>query len=337
MGGAVVIKLKAEVAHFAGVETCGRIWLCPVCSAKIRARRGDEIAEAIGRHIANDGDAMFITATLPHVQGDALNASLDVLGKAWRFMLSGSLYQDEKETYGVLGNIRAIEVTHGHNGWHPHIHAIVVLERQFTVPDWCMWGPRLDARWARGLMRNGWNGGVLGRRLRLDFVALGRGLAAYVTKVQDGHEGRGLGNEVARADLKAGKWDSRTPMQILADFGSWGEVNDLELWQEYERATQGKSAIRWSKGLRKLLLPDVDEQTDEEIAAEDQGGDEVAMLLPCTWRQICRIPGAQSAVLDAVEAGGFEALVRLLLVFRVGIDGVMTPDEWSGLSGPVEA
>ena len=96
----------------------------------------------------------------------------------------------------------------------------------------------------------------------------------------------------------------------------------------------GKAALRWSPGLKRLLLPDVEEKTDEEIAAEEIGGEDLAVLLPSTWHRICDLPGAESAVLDAVEAGGFEGLVRVLVAYRISLDGVMTPEEWSGISGP---
>lgn len=327
VGGAAVIKVRAGVAHFANIESCGRVWLCAVCSAKIRARRGDEIAEAVGRHITGGGGAYFATATLPHEHGDALGDSLDVLTKSWRALQSTKAAMDEKERFGVLGNIKAVEITHGRNGWHPHIHAVILTVGDVGVLDLCDWFGRLDARWARALVRNGWAPGKLGYRFRLDLVnrSTAAGLAAYVTKVQD----VGLGNEIARADLKRGRKSSRTPLQILADFGTDGLAADADLWLEYEKATAGKSALRWSRGLRAQLLPDVDEQTDEEIAAEDIGGDEVAVLLPYLWYRLTEIPGADAAILDAIESDGMEGLIRTLVAYRLGVDGVLTPDEWA--------
>lgn len=327
VGGAAVVKVNEGVAHFANVESCGRVWLCAVCSAKIRARRGDEIAEAVGRHIGKGGGAYFATATLPHDQGDALRASLETLTGAWRFLTVGKLYQQEKDRFGILGMIKAVEITHGRNGWHPHIHAVILTEADVPVLDLCEWFARLDARWSRALTRHGWNPGKQGYRFRLDLVnrSTAAGLAAYVTKVQDG---AGLGNEIARADLKNGRKSSRTPFQILADFGTDGLLRDRDLWLEFEAATVGKSAIRWSRGLRALLLPELEELTDEEIAAEDIGGEEVAVLLPHLWYKIVEIPGADAAVLEAIEADGMEGLIRTLVALRLGTDGLLTPDEW---------
>ena len=57
----IAVKVGSKDGHtsagFGGLETCGRIWLCPVCAAKIRVRRGDQIAEGVARHMDNGGSA----------------------------------------------------------------------------------------------------------------------------------------------------------------------------------------------------------------------------------------------------------------------------------------
>ena len=327
LGGAVVVKRNEASAFFSGVESCGRIWLCPVCSAKVRNRRGDEVAEGVGRWIGQGHDAHFFTATLPHDQGDALADSLGVLTDAWRWMINHRTYKDGRKRFEVTGTIKAVEVTHGRNGWHPHIHAVVLVENAIPSLELFAWYFQLDALWAEALTRHGWSAGTAPYRFRALPVQLGdsgKALAAYVTKVQDS----GLGNEMARADLKGGRKSSRTPFEILADFGTTGDAADLELWHEYEKATAGKSAIRWSRGLRDLLLPDIDEETDTEIAAEEQEGDNVAAILPHTWYKICDIPGARVAVKEATEADGWEGLLRTLLAYRIETDGVLRPEEY---------
>ena len=210
-----------------------------------------------------------------------------------------------------------------------------MLTRAYVpIPVLGEWFHTLDDLWARALVKHGWAEGQQPYRLRIDPVTRGiAGLAAYVTKVQSS----GLGNEIARADLKGGRKSSRTPMQILADFGTWGEVTDLDLWHEYEKATQGRSAVRWSRGLRRLLLPDVVEQTDEEVAAEEIGGDTVAYILPSLWYKLADIPGGDALVLNAVEAGGMEGVVKVLVALRLDPSGLLSPDEWRDINpGPVE-
>jgi hypothetical protein len=156
-------------------------------------------------------------------------------------------------------------------------------------------------------------------------VEKGKGIAAYVAKVQE----KGLGNELARADMKDAREGNRTPFGILADFGNTGLVDDLELWWEFEAATAGRSAIRWSPGLWAKLMPEEDQKTDEELAAEEMDGTTLAVLTPWTWRRIAQIEGAEIAVLEAVEASGWEGLLRTLIRYRISASGVYTPEEWA--------
>ncbi|MEU4843268.1 protein rep [Nocardia testacea] len=313
-----------KTAGFGGLETCGRIWLCPICASKIRVRRGDQIAEGVARHMANGGAAWFLTITLPHEKGDALKDSFDALTKAWQYVKNGKRYQEDKKRFGIIGDIKAVEVTHGENGWHPHAHILVLTSRGLEFDEMCAWVARLDARWAQGLAKVGWPTGRPGVRLTLLPVDKGKGIAAYVAKVQE----KGLGNEIARADMKDAIQGNRTPFQILADFGNTGLADDLELWWEFEHATAGRSAIRWSPGLWAKLMPDEDQATDEQIAAEEMDGETVAVLTPWTWRRIAEIDGAEVMVLEAVEASGWEGLLRTLIRLRINASGVYTPEEW---------
>ena len=95
-----------------------------------------------------------------------------------------------------------------------------------------------------------------------------------------------------------------------------GDSDDLIVWREYERATKGRQAITWSKGLRQLLA--VTERTDEEIAAEEIGGDDLAVIRSDDWRRIVRIPGLPSLILDRAERGGLAAVNELLDRYSAG-------------------
>jgi hypothetical protein len=304
------------------------VWLCAVCSAKIRARRSDEAAEAMGRHVAAGGGLYLATGTLPHERGDALVRTFGVLTDTWAFLNRDGSVRRLNSRYGLMGTIRSVEVTHGRNGWHPHTHAAIFTATPVPLLEMYPWVSAMDRGWAAGLARNGWPGGVRDIRFRVDMIEtfMVPTVAGYITKPQDK-----LSNELSRADLKGGRWGSRTPLQILADYASTGAVDDLNLWLEYEQATIGRSAIRWSKGLRAKLLPDVEEQTDDEIAAEEVGGDDIGLLMPHLWYRLADIPGAPDAVLAAVEGGGFDGLVRQLLAYRLDPSGVLSPNEWAAM------
>jgi hypothetical protein len=126
---------------------------------------------------------------------------------------------------------------------------------------------------------------------------------AYIAKTQ---EGKSPGNELARGDLKSGRNGHRTPFQILDDFRWSGDADDIGLWRTYERATKGHQAITWSKGLRALL--GAPERKDEEIAAEEVGGEVLVMIPVETWRAVVRVPGLATFLLDEAERGGADAV-----------------------------
>jgi len=91
-------------------------------------------------------------------------------------------------------------------------------------------------------------------------------LAGYLTKVDGGW---GAGHELARGDVKVGRVHGLVPAQLLGEFIDTGEVRFKLLWQEYERATFGKRAIVWSAGLRRRLLGEEVEESDEALAAAE--------------------------------------------------------------------
>jgi hypothetical protein len=116
------------------------------------------------------------------------------------------------------------------------------------------------------------------------------------------------------------------PLDILDAAGD-GEAWAVPLWHEYEKATFRHQAITWSPALRKLQREwlNADEKTDDELAAEDVGGDAVVDVAPSTLRRIAGIPGLRAQLLDAWEVHGFDGLADvagrhgfMLLLRRAG-------------------
>jgi hypothetical protein len=116
-----------------------------------------------------------------------------------------------------------------------------------------------------------------------------------------------------RGDLKTGRSGSRTPFQILADHCQTGDTRDRDLWREYSRVTRSPAAVRWSRGLRAVILGPVTEpeHSDEELAAEECDGDLLAVIQFPVWSRI-RAAGLEHAVLVAAEDGGLAAVNALI-------------------------
>ena len=82
-----------------GLQTCGSVWVCPVCGAKVVERRRGEIQQAMAMHRACGGEVHLLTLTVPHTRFDALEGLLERQGKA----LQGFL-RDRKVKGGIQRN-----------------------------------------------------------------------------------------------------------------------------------------------------------------------------------------------------------------------------------------
>ena len=64
-----------KTASYGGLQTCGSVWMCPVCGAKVVERRRGEIQQAMAMHRACGGEVHLLTLTVPHTRFDVLRRS----------------------------------------------------------------------------------------------------------------------------------------------------------------------------------------------------------------------------------------------------------------------
>jgi hypothetical protein len=312
------IAIAAGVAHFTGVQTCGHIWTCPVCAPKIRQERAVEIDQAMQQWLGMrfdqaPGAVLFLTLTMPHDFGDELPKMFSTQKAAWSNVFSGRRWQDDKKQFGAAHYIRAWDCTHGANGWHPHAHAVIFATRIPNALELIELEDRLYDRWARAIEDSGYRRPTRANGIKLELARSREDLAKYVAQlavVSENNDECRIALEVARTDLKEGRKRSRTPFEILRDFATSGDCADLDLWHEWEAATPGKHAIQWSRGLRALV--DVAERTDEEIAAEEIGGENIAEFSVLEWVAITHTSGAQRKLLEAAETGGAQSVAEVV-------------------------
>jgi hypothetical protein len=74
------------------------------------------------------GDVLMLTLTFPHYNFNDIAELMPALRKAMTHFSGGRRYQAFTDNFGVIGTIRALEVTHGENGWHPHFHILILLD-----------------------------------------------------------------------------------------------------------------------------------------------------------------------------------------------------------------
>ncbi|MEU7283693.1 replication protein, partial [Streptomyces sp. NPDC045431] len=350
--GVILAQTAEGTAIALGLLKCGKIWFCPVCSAKIRHGRAEEITAAAVSWMQQGGSAYLVTFTARHAATDKLADLMDAIQGtradkdkgttrkpgAYQRLITGGTWAGRPDRLdadgnpdigirgrvGYVGMIRATEITVGQgNGWHPHIHALVLVggrtegDRKdkrvvevFTPSDDAL-GELEDhfrAVWTRHLakvdpsFKPSDEHGVDFKRLATarDAEDFGR----YVAKLQDGHKSISPANEIARGDLKRGRQGNMTPFEMLGRIGDlMGGVLEedapghgdlswcLGKWAEYETAVSGRRAIEWTRYLRQLLglVGGDTEDDDADLLFEIDGASEIragVQLQTNTWHKV---------------------------------------------------
>src|SRR6266568_682384 len=128
-------RQKNDKNHFSGMSTCGSSWVCPVCAAKIRYHRADEVSRAVISALDQGMVGLFVTRTIPHSAEDKLGVTLGLLAEGRRYVANQPVVKALRREVGYLGSIASKEITYGFNGWHPHTHDLEVYKHEVTLAD----------------------------------------------------------------------------------------------------------------------------------------------------------------------------------------------------------
>jgi hypothetical protein len=141
---AIVKSGESGRCRFDGVISCGSVWECPVCSRNIKQRRAQEVKVALDVH--GGRKAVLLSLTVRHGWGDDLRKMRSGLADAWRGLTRGAPWRKFSDKVGLRGSIRAAEVTHGENGFHPHLHVLLLLHDEPPAGEMiCSGGIKGDA------------------------------------------------------------------------------------------------------------------------------------------------------------------------------------------------
>ena len=307
----VEVKTCGEVAHFTGLMTCGSIWACPVCQAKIRHARAQQVEKMLNRALEMGHGIEFVTLTARHHAGQALAFLFSCTQDAWAAMLRDKTFKNLKAEM-IEGLIVVREVTHGINGWHPHLHLAVITWRPLTPAQRAQLEEGFWRGWSHQLQRVGLSA-LRGPGVLVKPCTAAEGLAGYLCKVTaDDGAIRSVSMELTRSDLKRAGRGHRSPEQIADDFTSTGDLGDLALLQEHQKATHRRRMMTCSRNLKLHLGLDEAEQTDEELAAAEVGGEVLLRMGRTAWQRILDL-GLPAHVLQVAERDGREGLRALMV------------------------
>jgi len=248
---------------FGGVRTCDSPWACPVCAPALAERRGEALARTLEQFHEMGFRIVHAVLTVRHTKGEPLSAVFGALASAWRYMGKSRAFRPH---WSGLGYARAVEVTFGKNGWHPHIHAALVLppERDpYALRD-ALW-----EAWSEAVVEVGWAPSDR-QAYFYDIIERSDDIAEVARYVAKTASNWGIGAEVAGGSRKKST-EGLTPLQLLGA-AWWAYLEDPEVMSAWfpERVDD----------------LDLDE---EELEAVSPGARALAENPPpLTFREFCR-------------------------------------------------
>lgn len=302
-------------AFYTGLMSCGSVWACPVCAAKVQERRREEVAQAVAWADEQGLQSAMVTLTFPHYAWNKLKELIGQQADALHRLRAGAPWSRFKAATGYQGLIRSLELTIGANGWHPHTHELWFID---AGVDADAMKAKILERWRSCCARAG--------LLDLDNAAQVEAFDAHAVDVkgwckasdylakQDDSRHWGVDSEIAKASTKQGRAKGKHPFGLLA-LAQDGDKQAGAKYAEYAQVMRGKRQLYWSAGLKGRV--GLDEQTDEELAEEQRDqADLLGYLDTNDWRLI-RAAGLRAQVLDAAESnGGWVAVQHLLRALR---------------------
>ena len=273
-----------------------------MCAAKRAREDATALRGILGELRRQGGHAYLVTLTVPHAIHHDIRDTRKTVAKAWTSVSNGTPWKRFCGTYHVAGVARALEVTHGANGWHPHAHVLLFCRRVLSAGELAEVRAWISERWGVHVQKRGWarpdaEHGVTVKACRTD---------TYIAKM-------GLAEELVGGQRKQGRIGGRTPWQIAYDIAHAklrklrdpALDRDIAIWKDYARGMRGAQQLTWSRGLRKRYTPAVDTSQCELELGDMRVPREVVLDMPAhVWRDVVRDDvELQVELLAAAELG----------------------------------
>lgn len=267
-----------------GVQRCGSVWLCAECADLIQAERAAELCSAINK-AREAGDAVImLTFTFAHDQKDECKPLVRGVAESLRKARQSSGFRNVQNELDFVGMARALEITHGRNGWHPHTHELWFLEgvepEALTKEFLKSVKERLYKTWLSQCLK------IIGKMPSLEHgidIRVVWSATDYLAKKptqakalhEDGRRRWGVESEMTKSARKKGRIGGKTFFELLDDAAD-GDGYAEKLILEYSKATWRTRQMYWTPSNRKTGKIGIRERydlsrerTDEEIANDE--------------------------------------------------------------------
>jgi hypothetical protein len=298
---------------------------------------------------ANGGAVYMVTLTLPHGRHDELEAVRRVVTLAYKHAHEGRAVIAMRSDFGVVGSVRRLEETNSPiNGFHPHLHSLVMTKRPLSESEqqamraWYVhhFGDAVERLgrprpedWCIRISNAEADGSYLAKMGTME-------LAGDLTKKAKCPSCQRVMETVwddrARRCAKCGTPTSRNRWQVAVDYHEHQDPNDRWVLLEFIRGSHGARRLTWSRfnGFDpRCLVPELVGEVDGEGAMQPEltnlGKDfrSPLVIARAVWRLMS---GEEVADLrSAFELGDQRTMAELLDTARGRVDAppAYAPDD----------
>jgi hypothetical protein len=273
-GAVALVRTPDDHLQFTGLSTCGS-QDCPVCAAKILARRAEEIKHACTEWRHEGCHVYMLTLTVRHALGDDLKWIRTQMSAAYSGMWKGRAGMALSQHCTREHHIKSTEVTFGSNGYHPHYHVLMFTTDELT-----------DVH--KREMLEAWKHQVSEKLGASHVPDDAHGIELSVS--HDDNYISKMGLEVAGITMKAAKGSNLTMWQV-ADCAAGGQKWARRVWHEYVKAMHGARRQVWSQGAKRYFgIKHLSDQAIAEAPIGDKQGPlyVAGIWLGTVWDSLCR-------------------------------------------------
>lgn len=245
----VQVMSDGDKSWVSGVESCNNVWGCPVCATHIQAERAGLIDYAIDRWIAYGANrkgppnarAYLLTLTIRHAISHKLKQTSQLVADAWTLMFAGREGQKARRLLKLAHFVRALEPTYGLNGWHPHLHCILLTAGELTDEQL----KYLQERWTECVHKASLDGEGFHREF-----APNDSHGVKIREIYQSRDGRYVSKlflELTSYATKEGNEGQLTWWQV-AERAADGDERFIRVWKDAQSALFGRRQLTWSQG-----------------------------------------------------------------------------------------
>jgi len=296
-------SLESLRTYYSNLMACGSVWACPVCAPKIQHIRALEVRAAIDFWTEQGGTVVMPTHTTQHNRSDKLQELLKGFLLAMMKNTGQRAYTRFRNAYGIAHSVKALELTYGSNGWHPHAHTILFLEQDADFEELAK---EMFPMWKSAAVR----AGLREPSEKAFKVVNASEVRTYITKMGTEYQWNAE-HELVKAHSKTGKGSSYSPFDFLRANLEKSDSHLLSRFSEFAYTFHGRRQLVWSNGSKKALLGH-DGLTDQQIADSIGKLDPVLASIALEDWKIVRKNNLQGELLQIADDYGLSGVQNFL-------------------------